>query len=224
MKLVSLSVDYLILCQDYVKRQTRFVSCKPAKVIISTVEAVAKSMSLKAHTRNFKVWPILPIFYIGILFGKALSLQLPLCHQFHQGILSTLWSRYFLLACHETFQSYHVPLTLVILWSSYMSHAFNSSNKRHLKMYMYKLHCNRYIWKAYWNILLIGFFYFFCLKFARETQSIKKMQIMLIYFHQLFSFKMFGYFFIKTFSPQTRLEGISANKTGQFAVALEVTS
>ncbi|XP_035549100.1 CBL-interacting serine/threonine-protein kinase 24-like [Juglans regia] len=40
--------------QDYVKRQTRFVSCKPAKVIISTIEAVAQSMSLKAHTRNFK--------------------------------------------------------------------------------------------------------------------------------------------------------------------------
>ncbi|GLT55361.1 hypothetical protein SLA2020_284920 [Shorea laevis] len=41
--------------QDYVKRQTRFVSRKPAKVIISTVEAVAESMSLKVHTRNYKV-------------------------------------------------------------------------------------------------------------------------------------------------------------------------
>ncbi|XP_062148070.1 CBL-interacting serine/threonine-protein kinase 24-like isoform X2 [Alnus glutinosa] len=41
--------------QDYVKRQTRFVSREPAKVIISTIEAVAKSMSLKVHTRNYKV-------------------------------------------------------------------------------------------------------------------------------------------------------------------------
>ncbi|XWS17137.1 hypothetical protein CRYUN_Cryun33cG0042600 [Craigia yunnanensis] len=40
--------------QDYVKRQTRFVSRKPAKVIISSVEAVAESMSLKVHTRNYK--------------------------------------------------------------------------------------------------------------------------------------------------------------------------
>ncbi|XP_052198464.1 CBL-interacting serine/threonine-protein kinase 24-like [Diospyros lotus] len=40
--------------QDCVKRQTRFVSCQPAKVIISTIEAVAESMGLKVHTRNYK--------------------------------------------------------------------------------------------------------------------------------------------------------------------------
>ncbi|KAE8687449.1 CBL-interacting serine/threonine-protein kinase 24 [Hibiscus syriacus] len=40
--------------QDYVKRQTRFVSRKPATVIISSVEAVAESMGLKVHTRNYK--------------------------------------------------------------------------------------------------------------------------------------------------------------------------
>ncbi|XP_021277489.1 CBL-interacting protein kinase 24-like isoform X2 [Herrania umbratica] len=40
--------------QDYVKRQTRFVSRKPARVIISSVEAVAESMGLKVHTRNYK--------------------------------------------------------------------------------------------------------------------------------------------------------------------------
>ncbi|XP_061992217.1 CBL-interacting serine/threonine-protein kinase 24-like [Rosa rugosa] len=40
--------------QDCIKRQTRFVSRKPAKVIISNVEAVAESMGLKVHTRNFK--------------------------------------------------------------------------------------------------------------------------------------------------------------------------
>nr|XP_023875688.1 CBL-interacting serine/threonine-protein kinase 24 [Quercus suber] len=41
--------------QDYVKRQTRFVSRKPANVIISTMEAVAGSMSLKVHRRDYKV-------------------------------------------------------------------------------------------------------------------------------------------------------------------------
>lgn len=40
--------------QDYVKRQTRFVSRQPAKVVISTVEAVAESMGLKVHTRHYK--------------------------------------------------------------------------------------------------------------------------------------------------------------------------
>ncbi|KAI9392277.1 hypothetical protein POPTR_006G068400v4 [Populus trichocarpa] len=40
--------------QDYVKKQTRFVSRKPAKVIISAFEAVAESMNLKFHTHNYK--------------------------------------------------------------------------------------------------------------------------------------------------------------------------
>ncbi|KAJ8753147.1 hypothetical protein K2173_017714 [Erythroxylum novogranatense] len=40
--------------QDCVKRQTRFVSRKPAKEILSTIEAVAELMSLKVHTRNYK--------------------------------------------------------------------------------------------------------------------------------------------------------------------------
>ncbi|CAK7345486.1 unnamed protein product [Dovyalis caffra] len=40
--------------QDYIKRQTRFVSRKPAKDIISAIEVVAESMSLKVHTRNYK--------------------------------------------------------------------------------------------------------------------------------------------------------------------------
>jgi len=48
--------DILLLFeQDYVKRQTRFVSRKPAKVIISSIEAVAESMVLKVHSRNYKV-------------------------------------------------------------------------------------------------------------------------------------------------------------------------
>ncbi|GAB2216134.1 hypothetical protein Droror1_Dr00023902 [Drosera rotundifolia] len=40
--------------QDYVKRQTRFVSRQPAKVIISTIETVGGSMGLKVHTRSYK--------------------------------------------------------------------------------------------------------------------------------------------------------------------------
>ncbi|KAL6974198.1 Son of sevenless 2 [Sarracenia purpurea var. burkii] len=40
--------------QDYIKRQTRFVSCQPANVIISTIETVAEAMGLKGHTRNYK--------------------------------------------------------------------------------------------------------------------------------------------------------------------------
>ncbi|XP_057750784.1 CBL-interacting serine/threonine-protein kinase 24-like isoform X1 [Arachis stenosperma] len=41
--------------QDYVKRQTRFVSRKPARVIISYIEAAAESMGLKVHSRNYKM-------------------------------------------------------------------------------------------------------------------------------------------------------------------------
>nr|XP_027066990.1 CBL-interacting serine/threonine-protein kinase 24-like isoform X1 [Coffea arabica] len=40
--------------QDYVKRQTRFVSRQPAKVIIATIEAAGESFGLKVHTRNYK--------------------------------------------------------------------------------------------------------------------------------------------------------------------------
>lgn len=39
--------------QDYVKRQTRFVSREAPKVIISTIETVALSMGLKVHARNY---------------------------------------------------------------------------------------------------------------------------------------------------------------------------
>lgn len=40
--------------QDYVKRQTRFVSRQPARIIISTVEAAAKTLGFKVQTRNYK--------------------------------------------------------------------------------------------------------------------------------------------------------------------------
>lgn len=41
--------------EDHVKHQTRFLSRKPAKVIMSTMEVVAQSMGYKTHIRNFKM-------------------------------------------------------------------------------------------------------------------------------------------------------------------------
>ncbi|KAF8406137.1 hypothetical protein HHK36_008217 [Tetracentron sinense] len=41
--------------QDYVKHQTRFVSQKPAKVVLSSMEVVAQSMGFKTHIRNYKM-------------------------------------------------------------------------------------------------------------------------------------------------------------------------
>nr|CAB3470815.1 unnamed protein product [Digitaria exilis] len=41
--------------QDFVKRQTRFVSRKPAKMIVATIEAVAESVGLKVHSQNYKI-------------------------------------------------------------------------------------------------------------------------------------------------------------------------
>ncbi|KAG7610827.1 NAF/FISL domain [Arabidopsis suecica] len=40
--------------QDFVKRQTRFVSRREPSEIIANIEAVANSMGFKSHTRNFK--------------------------------------------------------------------------------------------------------------------------------------------------------------------------
>ncbi|KAH9761790.1 CBL-interacting serine/threonine-protein kinase 24 [Citrus sinensis] len=50
--------------QDYVKRQTRFVSRQPAQVILSNIEAVAESLSLKVHTRNYKVFEVAPSLFM----------------------------------------------------------------------------------------------------------------------------------------------------------------
>ncbi|XP_057833398.1 CBL-interacting serine/threonine-protein kinase 24 isoform X3 [Cryptomeria japonica] len=41
--------------QGYVKRQTRFISRKPAKVIISTMDAAARLMGFRVQTRNYKM-------------------------------------------------------------------------------------------------------------------------------------------------------------------------
>ena len=45
----------LIPLQDSVKYQTRFISQKPAKVVLSSMEVVAQSMGFKTHIRNYKV-------------------------------------------------------------------------------------------------------------------------------------------------------------------------
>ncbi|XP_057533874.1 CBL-interacting serine/threonine-protein kinase 8-like [Amaranthus tricolor] len=41
--------------KDSVKHQTRFVSEKPAKVVLSTMEVIAQSMGYKTHIRNYKM-------------------------------------------------------------------------------------------------------------------------------------------------------------------------
>ncbi|WVZ19623.1 hypothetical protein V8G54_006945 [Vigna mungo] len=41
--------------QDSVKYQTRFVTQKPAKVVLSSMEVVAQSMGFKTHIRNYKM-------------------------------------------------------------------------------------------------------------------------------------------------------------------------
>lgn len=41
--------------QDYVKRQTRFVSRYPAKRIVAAIEEVADTMDLKVHSRDYKI-------------------------------------------------------------------------------------------------------------------------------------------------------------------------
>ncbi|KAF9609671.1 hypothetical protein IFM89_017850 [Coptis chinensis] len=41
--------------QDPVKQQTRFVSQKPPKLVMSTMEVVAQSMGFKTHIRNYKM-------------------------------------------------------------------------------------------------------------------------------------------------------------------------
>ncbi|KAK8597046.1 hypothetical protein V6N12_065523 [Hibiscus sabdariffa] len=41
--------------QDNMKHQTRFVSQKPARVVLSSMEVVAQSMGYKTHIRNYKM-------------------------------------------------------------------------------------------------------------------------------------------------------------------------
>jgi len=45
----------LLSLQDSVKYETRFISQKPPKVVLSSMEVVAQSMGFKTHIRNYKV-------------------------------------------------------------------------------------------------------------------------------------------------------------------------
>ncbi|XP_065022198.1 CBL-interacting protein kinase 8-like isoform X3 [Musa acuminata AAA Group] len=40
--------------QDYTRHETRFLSCKSARVVLSSMEVVAQSMGFKTHIRNYK--------------------------------------------------------------------------------------------------------------------------------------------------------------------------
>ncbi|THG09097.1 hypothetical protein TEA_020397 [Camellia sinensis var. sinensis] len=48
--------------KDSMNHQTRFVSHKPAKVVLSSMEVVAQSMGFKTHIRNYKVFQVAPTF------------------------------------------------------------------------------------------------------------------------------------------------------------------
>ncbi|KAH1262820.1 CBL-interacting serine/threonine-protein kinase 8 [Glycine soja] len=50
--------------QDSMKYETRFISQKPPKVILSSMEVVAQSMGFKTHIRNYKVFEIAPTFFM----------------------------------------------------------------------------------------------------------------------------------------------------------------
>ncbi|XP_043714216.1 CBL-interacting serine/threonine-protein kinase 8-like isoform X2 [Telopea speciosissima] len=49
---------------DCVKHQMRFVSQKPAKVVLSSMEVVAQSMGFKTHIRNYKIFEVAPSFFM----------------------------------------------------------------------------------------------------------------------------------------------------------------
>ncbi|GMP60133.1 hypothetical protein CsSME_00023132 [Camellia sinensis var. sinensis] len=74
--------------QDYVKRQTRFVSRQPAKLIISTIEAVAESMGLKVHTRYYKVYEVAPsLFMVDVRKAAGDTLEY---HKFYKNFCAKL--------------------------------------------------------------------------------------------------------------------------------------
>ncbi|PKI64859.1 hypothetical protein CRG98_014774, partial [Punica granatum] len=50
--------------QDSIKYQTRFITQKPVKVVLSSMEVVAQSMGFKTHIRNYKVFEVAPTFFM----------------------------------------------------------------------------------------------------------------------------------------------------------------
>ncbi|KAF5947177.1 hypothetical protein HYC85_013134 [Camellia sinensis] len=54
--------------KDSMNHQTRFVSHKPAKVVLSSMEVVAQSMGFKTHIRNYKVDQLVILFETLVYF------------------------------------------------------------------------------------------------------------------------------------------------------------
>nr|AFK34091.1 unknown [Lotus japonicus] len=50
--------------KDSLNYQTRFITQKPAKVVLSSMEVVAQSMGFKTHIRNYKVFEVAPTFFM----------------------------------------------------------------------------------------------------------------------------------------------------------------
>lgn len=70
------------------KYQTRFVSQKPAKVVLSSMEVVAQSMGFKTHIRNYKVMGSVVVYTFGAyhhIYKSLLSFYLlfNMCAQAH---------------------------------------------------------------------------------------------------------------------------------------------
>ncbi|XP_038987688.1 CBL-interacting protein kinase 8-like isoform X10 [Phoenix dactylifera] len=51
----GLNLSALFDRRQNVRQQTRFLSCKPVKVVLSSMEVVAQSMGFKTHIRNYKM-------------------------------------------------------------------------------------------------------------------------------------------------------------------------
>ncbi|XP_044423498.1 CBL-interacting protein kinase 24 isoform X2 [Triticum aestivum] len=85
--------------QEYVKRQTRFVSRKPAKTIAATIEVVADSMGLKVHSQNYKLRlegvssnKMSPFAVVLEIFEVAPSLFMVDVRKFYKNLCSKLES------------------------------------------------------------------------------------------------------------------------------------
>lgn len=50
-------LNYESFLKDYTRHETRFLSRKSARVVLSSMEVVAQSMGFKTHIRNYKVIP-----------------------------------------------------------------------------------------------------------------------------------------------------------------------
>uniref|UniRef100_A0A804R3Q9 non-specific serine/threonine protein kinase n=1 Tax=Zea mays TaxID=4577 RepID=A0A804R3Q9_MAIZE len=75
---------------EFVKRQTRFVSRKPAKTVVATIEVVAESMGLKVHSRNYKVFEVAPsLFMVDV---RKVAGDTPEYHRFYENLCSKLCS------------------------------------------------------------------------------------------------------------------------------------